>query len=73
MTLTTMLITNAVLAVALIGGLAHVMSRAAKLTPQRPAVSGNSRRIRPLRHGVPMRARAERAPARRLDPALDRL
>jgi hypothetical protein len=39
MTFTTMLILNVVLDVAILGGLAFVMSRAAKLTPHRPSLS----------------------------------
>jgi len=71
MTFTAMLITNAALAAALLGGLAYVMSRAAKLTPHRRGASGNSWLLRrPLRNAG--HARAERTPARRLDPAFDR-
>ncbi len=74
MTFTTMLITNVVLAAALIAGLAYAMSRAAKLTPHRPGAGANSRRIRrPLRRGAHAPARSARAPSRQLDPALERL
>ncbi len=70
MTLTTILILNILLDAALIGGLAHIMSRATKLTPHRPGVSGNAWKLRrPLRHSAHS-ARSER-PRGRLSPALD--
>jgi hypothetical protein len=65
MTFTLMLTLNIVLDVALIAGLAFVMSRAAKLTPHKPGVSGNRWRIRrPVHHQVHAYARGERAPLR---------
>ncbi len=46
MTLTTIIILNAVLDVALLAGLAFAMTRAAKLTPHRPGITGNVWRLR---------------------------
>lgn len=77
MTFTIILTANIVLDAALLGLLALVMSRPAKLTPHRPGFTGNVWRVR-----NPLRQRAERAPAhaahgrderaaRRLSPALD--
>ncbi|HEX3518179.1 MAG TPA: hypothetical protein VHT29_04005 [Solirubrobacteraceae bacterium] len=66
-TLTLMIIINAVLAAALLAGLAFVMSRAGLLTPHRPGVTGNAWRLR--RH-QPSRAHGERV-SPRLSPALD--
>jgi hypothetical protein len=55
MTLTTIIILNVVLDIALLVGLAFAMTRPAKLTPHRPGTAGNvwrSRRTqrRPARH-----------------------
>jgi hypothetical protein len=73
MTFTLILIANIVLDVALLGGLAYVMSHAAKLTPHQPGVTGNTWQIRrPVRHHVHAYSRGERAPLRQLHPALDR-
>lgn len=70
MTFTLILIANILLDVALIGGVAYLMSHTAKLTPHRPGVTGNAWKLRrPLRYSNPS-ARSERAPAR-LSPALD--
>ncbi len=79
MTFTLILTANIVLDVALLGLLAFVITRPAKLTPHRPGITGNVWRLR-----NPLRERAERAVhgrehathgrderARRLSPALD--
>jgi hypothetical protein len=66
MTLTTIIILNVVLDVALLAGLAYVMSHAAKLTPHRPGVSDSHRRPRrPLREH-------SRAHGERVSPRLTR-
>jgi hypothetical protein len=71
MTLTLIIITNVVLDVALLGLLAFVMSRPAKLEPHRPGITGNAWRLRrPLRHRAHEHSREER-PARRLASAID--
>jgi hypothetical protein len=46
MTFTLILLTNVVLDIALLAGLAFAMTRPAKLTPHRPAVSANAWRLR---------------------------
>jgi hypothetical protein len=70
-TLTTIIIANVALDVALLGLLAFVMTRAGKLEPHRPGVTGNAWQLRrPLRHHAPERARQERT-ARRIATALD--
>ncbi len=70
-TLTLIIIANVVLDVALLGLLAFVMSRAGKLTPHLPGITGNAWHLRrPLRHQAEARRREEHAP-RRLSPALD--
>ncbi len=72
MTLTTIIILNVVLDVALLAGLAFVMAHPRKLTPHRPGATGNDWR---LRHGQRRlqqdRARSER-PSTRVSPALER-
>jgi hypothetical protein len=74
MTFTQIIALNIVLDVALLFGLAFVMSRAAKLTPHQPGVSGNRWRIRrPLRHHLYAYSRGEREPVRRLHEAVDRV
>jgi hypothetical protein len=50
--------------VALIAGLAHVMSHAAKLTPHQPGVTGNHWRLRRPHRSHQARAHGERVPAR---------
>jgi hypothetical protein len=73
MTLTLMIALNVVLDVALLFGLAFVMSRAAKLTPHQPAVSGNRWHIRrPPRYHVYAYSRGEREPVRRVREVADR-
>jgi len=70
-----MLILNIVLDVALLAGLALVMSRASLLSEHKPGVTGNRWRIRrPVHHHVHAYARGERAPAVRQlrTPAMDR-
>jgi len=53
MTFTLIVLTNVVLDIALLAGLAFAMTRPAKLTPHRPAVSGNAWRLRrPHRHAT---------------------
>jgi hypothetical protein len=70
-TLTLIIIANIVLDFGLLAALAFAMTRASKLTPHRPAVTGDAWRLRhPLRRHVEPRPREERA-ARRLSPALD--
>jgi hypothetical protein len=70
-TLTLTIIANAVLDVALLGLLAFVMSRAGRLTPHRPGITGNAWHLRrPLRHQAESRRREERV-SRRLSPVLD--
>lgn len=67
MTLTMMITLNVVLDVALLAGVAFVMSHAAKLTPHRPGVTGNRWRIRrPVAHSVHAHARGERVPVAQL-------
>jgi hypothetical protein len=74
MTFVLILIANIVLDVALLGGLAYVMSHAAKLTPHQPGVSGNTWRIRrPVRHQVHAYSRGERAPLRQLHPMAEKV
>jgi hypothetical protein len=46
MNLTTLIILNVVLDVALLAGLAYAMTRPAKLTPHRPGITGNVWRLR---------------------------
>lgn len=71
MTLTLAITLIVLLDVALIAGLAHVMSHAAKLTPHQPGVTGNHWRLRrQLRHDRAP-SHDERRPAR-LAPALER-
>jgi hypothetical protein len=71
MSLTAILILNAVLVVALLALLALAMAHPRKLTPHKPGVTGNFWRIhRPLRQHAHKEARQER-PARRLSSALD--
>jgi hypothetical protein len=63
MTLTTIIVLNVVLDLALLALLAFVMTRPAKLTPHRPGVSGSVwRRRRPHRR-VARPAREERSTA----------
>jgi hypothetical protein len=70
-TLTTIIIANVALDVALLGLLAFVMTRAGKLEPHRPGVTGNAWQLRrPLRRHAGERARQERT-ARRIATALD--
>jgi hypothetical protein len=70
-TLTTIIIANVALDVALLGLLAFVMTRAGKLEPHRPGITGNAWQLRrPLRHHAQARTREERT-ARRLAPAID--
>jgi hypothetical protein len=70
-TLTTIIIANVALDVALLGLLAFVMMHARKLEPHRPGITGNAWQLRrPLRHHAQERTREERT-ARRLAPALD--
>jgi hypothetical protein len=71
--MTTLMITfNVVLDIALLGGLAFVMSRASLLKEHKPGVTGNRWRIRrPVHHQVHAYARGERAPARQLHPAIE--
>ncbi len=79
MTFALILIANIVLDVALLGLLAFVMTRPAKLTPHRPGVTGNIWRLHnPLRvraeraaHGREAAAHGREERARRLSPALD--
>lgn len=74
MTSTLMIALNIVLDVALLCGLAFLMSRAAKLTPHQPGASGNRWRIhRPLRHHLYAYSRGEREPVRRLRELTDRV
>lgn len=71
MSLTVILILNAVLAVALLSLLVLAMAHPRKLTPHKPGITGNFWRIhRPLRHHAHRQAREEHA-ARRLASALD--
>jgi hypothetical protein len=73
MTFTLMITLNIVLDVALLGGLAFVMSRASLLKPHKPGVTGNRWRIRrPVHHQVHAYARGERAALRQLEPAVER-
>jgi hypothetical protein len=73
MTLSLMITLNIVLDVALLGGLAFVMSRASLLKPHKTGVTGNRWRIRrPVHHHVHAYARGERASLRQLNPAIDR-
>jgi hypothetical protein len=70
-TLTTMIIANVALDVALLGLLAFVMTRAGKLEPHRSGVTGNAWQLRrPLRHHARERGHEERT-ARRFATALD--
>jgi hypothetical protein len=70
-TLTTIIIANVALDIALLGLLAFVMTRAGKLEPHRPGVTGNAWQLRrPLRHHAREHAREERT-ARRFATALD--
>jgi hypothetical protein len=53
MTLTSIIILNVVLDLALLAGLAFAMTRAIKLTPHRPGITGNAWRLRrPHRHAA---------------------
>lgn len=71
-TLTLIIIANVALDVALLGLLAFVMSRAGKLTPHRPGITGNAWHLpRPLRHQHAEHRRREERTAPRLAPALD--
>jgi hypothetical protein len=64
MTLTSIIILNVLLDVALVAGLAFAMTRPAKLSPHRPGVTGNAWHLRrPHRHAA-RRARDDRAAAR---------
>jgi hypothetical protein len=73
-TFTIILLANILLDVLLLGGLAFAMTRAGKLTPHRPGVTGNVWHVRSqLRRQpqhAPAKARDEHG-ARRLTPALD--
>jgi hypothetical protein len=70
-TLTIIIIANVALDVALLGLLAFVMTRAAKLEPHRPGVTGNAWQLRrPLGHHARERGRQERT-RRRIATALD--
>jgi hypothetical protein len=64
MTLTSIIILNVLLDVALLAGLAFAITRAAKLTPHRPGVTGNAWRLHRLHRNVTRSARDERAAAR---------
>lgn len=73
-TFTIILLTNILLDVALLGGLAFVMTRPAKLTPHRPGITGNVWHLRnPLRHQAqPSRSKTrDKRGSRRLSAALD--
>jgi hypothetical protein len=71
-TLTTLIIANVALDVALLGLLAFVMTRAGKLEPHRRGITGNAWQLRrPLRHHHAQERTREERPARRLAPALD--
>jgi hypothetical protein len=59
MTLTSIIILNVVLDVALLAGLAFAISRAAKLTPHRPGVTGNFWRLHRPHRRAASRAREE--------------
>lgn len=73
MTFTLLITLNIVLDVALIAGVAFVMSHTAKLTPHRPGVTGNRWRIRrPIRDSVHAHARGERVPVEQLRQSFDR-
>lgn len=73
MTLTTLIIVNVALDLALIAGVAFLMSRAGKLTPHLPGITGNAWRLRRSLHRAhEEHAHEERARAQRLRPALDR-
>jgi hypothetical protein len=72
MTFTLIITLNIVLDVALLGGLALVMSRASLLKPHKSGVTGNRWRIRrPVHHQVHAYARGERAALRQLHPVTD--
>ncbi len=61
MTLTTIIILNLALDVALLATVAFAMTRALKLTPHRPGVTGNFWRLhRPHRRAVAHSSREER-------------
>jgi hypothetical protein len=64
MTLTSIIILNVLLDVALLAGLAFAITRAARLTPHRPGVTGNAWHLRRPHRGVARGARDERAAAR---------
>jgi hypothetical protein len=64
MTLTSIIILNVLLDVALIAGLVFAMTRPAKLSPHRPGVTGNVWRLRRPHRNVARGARDERAAAR---------
>jgi hypothetical protein len=71
-TLTTIIIANVALDVALLGLLAFVMMHARKLEPHRPGITGNAWQLRrPLRHHHAQERTREERTARRLAPALD--
>jgi hypothetical protein len=73
MTLTTLIIVNVALDLALISGLVFIMSRVGKLTPHLPGITGNAWHLRrSLHHAREEHAREERARSQRLRPALDR-
>jgi hypothetical protein len=70
MTLTSIIIINVVLDVALLAGLAFAMTRTAKLTPHRPGVTGNFWRLHRPHHRV-ARGQPEERVSGRLSHAFD--
>ncbi len=71
-TFTSINVANVVLDLTLLSLLAFVMSRAGKLTPHRPGITGNAWHLRrPLRHQHAEARPREQRTARRLSPALD--
>jgi hypothetical protein len=70
MNLTSIIILNLVLDVALLAGLAYAMTRALKLTPHRPGITGNVWRLRRPHRRVAHSAHEER-PSGRLARAYD--
>jgi hypothetical protein len=70
MTLTSIIIINVVLDVALLAGLAFAMTRPAKLTPHRPGVTGNFWRLHRPHHRA-SRAQPEERVSGQLSHAFD--
>ena len=64
MTLTTIIILNVVLDIALLAGLAFAMTRPTKLTPHRPGTAGNVWRLRRPHRRPARRPREERVAGR---------